>query len=125
IATAAVGAFIGGAPGLWLAAFGVGSSLLSATHGAVAAIGDIQGFADLDLSPTDPRGFATFGLVGLWLFVAGLELRGRAGLKPLYAQLAMAAGIVQILLFVSTLLASSPLVLVTGGLSSVLLGPLF
>jgi hypothetical protein len=125
IATVAVGAYIGGAAGMWLAAFGVCSSLLSATHGAFAAIGDVQGFADLDLSPTDPRGFATFGLVGLWLLVAGLELRGRPGLRPRYAQIAMAAGVVQILLFVSTLLASSPLVLITGGLASVVLGPIF
>jgi hypothetical protein len=125
IATAAVGAYVGGAPGMWLAAFGVGSSLLSGTHGAYAAIADIQGFADLDLSPTDPRGFATFGLVGLWLLVAGLELRGRADLRPRYAQIAMGAGVVHILLFISTLFGNTLLVLITGGLASVLFGPAF
>jgi vacuolar-type H+-ATPase subunit I/STV1 len=125
LATAAVASYIGGAPGMWLAAFGVGSSLLSGTHGAYAAIADIQGFADLDLSPTDPRGFATFGLVGLWLLIAGLELRGRADLRPSYAQIAMGAGVVHILLFISTLLGNTPLVLITGGLASVLLGPAF
>ncbi len=125
IATAAVGGYVGGASGIFLAAFGVGSSLLSAAHGAFAAIGDVQGFADLDLSPTDPRGFATFGLVGLWLLIAGLELRGHAGLRPRYAQIAMGAGVIHILLFVSTLLGSTPLVLITGGLASVVLGPIF
>ena len=125
IATAAVGAYLGGPQGIFLAAFGVGYSLLSAAHGAFAAIGDAQGFADLDLSPTDPRGFATFGLAGLWLLVAGLELRGRAGLKPLYARIAIAGGIDLILLFAATALGSTPLILVTGGLASVVFGPIF
>jgi len=125
LATSAVGSYISGAAGTFLAAFGVGYSLLSATHGVFAAIGDAQGFADLDLSPTDPRGFATFGLAGLWLLVVGLELSGRAGLKPLYARIAIAGGVDLILLFVATVLGSTPLILVTGGLASVVLGPIF
>lgn len=125
IATAAVGAYVGGAPGMFLGAFGIGYSLLSAAHGAFAAIGDAQGFADLDLSPTDPRGFATFGLAGLWLLVVGLELRGRAGLKPIYPQIAIAGGIDLILLFFATVIGSTPAILVTGGLASVVLGPIF
>jgi len=125
IATAAVGAYVGGVPGTWLTALGVGYSLLSAAHGAFAAIGDAQGFADLDLSPTDPRGFATFGLAGLWLLVVGLELRTRGDLKPLYPRIAIVGGIDLILLFVATVIASTPLILVTGGLASVVLGPIF
>jgi hypothetical protein len=125
IATAAVGAYLGGAAGMWLAAFGVGYSLLAAAHGAFAAIGDAQGFADLDLSPTDPRGFATFGLAGLWLLVAGLELRARGGLKPLYVRIAIVGGIDLILLFAATALGSTPLILATGGLASLVLGPIF
>ncbi len=125
IATAAVGGYLGGAQGIFLAAFGVGYSLLSAAHGAFAAIGDVQGFADLDLSPTDPRGFATFGLAGLWLLIVGLELRGRAGLKPLYPRVAIVGGIDLIALFVATAVGSMPLILVTGGLASVVLGPIF
>jgi hypothetical protein len=125
VATAAVGAYVGGALGIFLAAFGVGYSLLSAAHGAFAAIGDAQGFADLDLSPTDPRGFATFGLAGLWLLIVGLELRGRAGLKPLYARIAIAGGIDLLLLFAATVIGSTPLILVTGGLGSIVFGPIF
>ena len=125
IATVGLASYVGGVPGTWLAAFGVGYSLLSASHGAFAAIAAAQGFADLDLSPTDPRGFATFGLAGLWMLVVGLELRGRAGLRPFYPRLAMAGGADLILLFVATVAGSTPAILVTGGLASVVIGPLF
>src|SRR3954471_14095282 len=105
MATAALASYIGGAPGVFLAAFGVGYALLAATHGMFAAISDAQGFAGLDLAPTDPRGFATFGLAGLWSLIAGLELRTRPGLRPVYWQLAVVSGIDLILLFIVTVLA--------------------
>jgi hypothetical protein len=125
VATGALGAFIGGSIGTWIIALGVAYNLLSAVHGAFAAIGDAQGFADLDLSPTDPRGFATFGLAGLWLIVVGRELAGRTDLRPRYAQLAVVAGIDLVVLYVATIIGSTPLILVTGGLASVILGPIF
>ena len=125
IATAGLASFIGGVPGLFLTAFGVAYALLSATHGAFAAIAAAQGFADLDLSPTDPRGFATFGLAGLWMLVAGLELRGREGLRPIYPTIALVGGVDLILLFVATVVGSTPAILVTGGLASVVFGPVF
>jgi len=125
IATAALASYIGGAAGVFLAAFGVGYSLLAATHGIFAAIGEIQGFAGLDLAPTDPRGFATFGLAGLWSLIAGLELRHRVALRAIYWQLAVVSGIDLILLFMATATGVEMLVLVTGGLASVILGPAF
>lgn len=125
VATAAVGAYVGGAIGTWLIAFGVAYSLLSAAHGVFAAISAAQGFADPDISPTDPRGFATFGLAGVWLIVAGRELARRADLRPRYAHLATVSGIDLLLLFAATVLAIEPLILVTGALASVLLGPAF
>ncbi|MDQ2951216.1 MAG: hypothetical protein M3R54_03025, partial [Chloroflexota bacterium] len=125
MATAALASFIGGAAGTFLAALGVGYSLLAAAHGAFAAIGIAQGFADLDLSPTDPRGFATFGLAGVWMLLAGLELRQRTDLRRVYWQLAVAGGLDLIALFVATVLGSTPLILFTGGLASLILGPAF
>jgi hypothetical protein len=125
VATGAVGAYIGGALGNWLIAFGVVYSLLSATHGAFAAISDAQGYADLDVSPTDPRGFATFALAGIWLIIVGRELAGRADLRRLYPQLAITAGIDLVLLYVATVIGNAPLILVFGGLASVVLGPIF
>jgi vacuolar-type H+-ATPase subunit I/STV1 len=124
-ATAALASYIGGVSAAFLTAFGVAYSLLAAAHGAFAAIADAQGFADLELSPTDPRGFATFGLAGVWLLRAGLRLRVHGGLRPVYWQLAIVGGIDLIVLFVATVLGSTPLILVTGGLASVLLGPAF
>lgn len=125
VATAALASFIGGAAGAFLTALGVGYSLLSATHGVFAAIGDAQLFADQGLSATDPRGFATFGLAGLWLLAAGWQLRPRADLRRVYAQLATLGGIDLIALFAATVIGSTPLILLTGGLASVLLGPAF
>ena len=124
-ATAAVGVYVGGTIGGFIRAFGVAYTLLSATHAAYSAIGIQQGFADLDLSPTDPRGFATFGLAGVWLVVVGRELARRPDLRPRYAQLATVAGIDLLLLFVATVIGNTPLILVTGGLASVVLGPAF
>jgi hypothetical protein len=124
-ATAGLASFIGGATASFLTAFGVAYALLAAAHGVFAAIADAQGFADLELSPTDPRGFATFGLAGAWLLIAGVRLRVHPGLRPVYSQLAIAGGVDLILLFIATVLGSTPLILVTGGLASVLLGPAF
>lgn len=124
-ATAAVGVYIGGTVGGFIRGFGVAYTLLSATHGAYSAIAIQQGFADLDLSPTDPRGFATFGLAGVWLIVVSRELARRPDLRPRYSQLAMVAGIDLLLLFVATLIGNTPLIIVTGALASVVLGPVF
>jgi hypothetical protein len=124
-ATAALGSYVGGAAGIFLIALGVAYSVLAAAHGVFAAIGDLQGFVEAGASQTDPRGFATFGLAGLWSVVAGLELRGRDGLRPIYATIAIVGGIDLILLFVATVVGSTPMILVTGGLASVILGPVF
>jgi hypothetical protein len=48
------------------APFGVGYALLSAAHGVYAAIKAGSGLGAGDLSATDPRGLATFGLAGIW-----------------------------------------------------------
>ena len=125
VATAALGSYIGGAAGMFLTAFGVGYSLLAATHGMFAAISDLQSYTGLDLAPTDPRGFATFGLAGVWSLIAGLELRAHGGLRPVYWQLAIAGGIDLMSLFIATVVGSTPLILLTGGLASLILGPAF
>jgi hypothetical protein len=124
-ATVGIASYIAGVAGTWLAAFGVAYSLLSATHATFAAIATAQGYADLDLSPIDPRGLATFGLAGIWMLVVGLELWGRPDLRPLYKRIAVIGGIDLILLYLATIVGSQPLILLTGGLASVILGPVF
>jgi hypothetical protein len=81
-AVVAVGDKVEGSAGRWLRLVGVGWALLSAAHGLFSSIADVQQVAGGDLSATDPRGFATFGLAGLWSIVLGLSsdpvLRSRA-----------------------------------------------
>lgn len=108
----------------WLTALGVGYGLLSAAHGVYAAIAAVEGVAASDLSPTDPRGLATFGLAGLWIFALGLEVRAGSGALPGgLGWLAIATGLDLMVLFVATVAAAETLILVTGGLASVILVP--
>src|SRR6266446_5492871 len=110
IATTSAAARVGGDARWWLTALGVGYGLLSAAHGTFAAIAVEQGIAATDLSPTDPRGLATFGLAGLWALTLGLAIVG---------------GLDLIVLFIATVAASENLILVSGGLASVILVPAF
>src|SRR5437762_7898101 len=82
IATTSAAARVGGDARWWLTAIGVGYGLLSAAHGVTDAIANVQGLALPDISPTDPRGLATFGLAGLWAFTIGLEIRSGNSALP-------------------------------------------
>ena len=94
IATTSAAARIGGDARWWLTALGVGYGLLSAAHGTFAAIAVEQGIATTDLSPTDPRGLATFGLAGLWALTLGLEtVAGNAALPRNLGWLAIVGGL--------------------------------
>jgi hypothetical protein len=125
VATVAMSDRAGGANARWLAPFGVGYALLSAAHGVYAAILAGSGFTAGDLSATDPRGLATFGLAGVWMLALGLGARGAAILPRNLALLAIVGGVDLILLFFATVAGSTPLILLTGGLASVVLGPAF
>ena len=126
IAVVAGSARVGGDASRWLIALGVGYALLSAAHGTFAAIAEAQGLPASDLSPTDPRGLASFGLAGLWALTLGLEIRsGNSSLPSGLGWLAIANGLVLIALFFATVAASEALILVTGPLTAVILGPAF
>jgi len=124
VATVGMSERAGGANARWLAPFGVGYALLSAAHGVYDAIQAGSG-ASLAISTTDPRGLATFGLAGVWMLVLGLGARGTTSLPSNLATIAIAGGVDLILLFFATAAQSTPLILVTGGLASVILGPAF
>ena len=109
----------------WLSLLGVGYALLSATHGVYAAILAGSGLAASDVSPTDPRGFATFGLAGLWMFVLGWTARTGEALPRRLALLAIVGGLDLVLLYAATVAGAATAILVTGGLASVVLGPAF
>src|SRR3989441_6828196 len=116
IATTSAAARVGGDARWWLTALGVGYGLLSAAHGTFAAIAVEQGIAATDLSPTDPRGLATFGLAGLWALTLGLEtVAGNGALPRNLGWLAIIGGLDLIVLFIATVAASENLILVSGG----------
>jgi len=125
VAVVALSERAGGANARWLAPFGIGYTLLSAAHGVYAAVLAGSGLAAGDLSPTDPRGFATFGLAGVWMLALGLSARGSATVPGRLATLGIVGGIDLILLFFATVAGSTPFILLTGGLASVVLGPAF
>ena len=123
-AVVAVGDKVDGAAGRWLRMVGVGWALLSAAHGTFSAIADWQGLATGDISATDPRGLATFGLAGLWSIVLGLAIRSGTSFPLTLGTVALVNGANLILLFFATATGAGTLVLLTGGLASVILGPL-
>ena len=126
VTTTSTAARIGGDARWWLTAIGVGYGLLSAAHGTFAAVAVEQGIAASDLSPTDPRGLATFGLAGLWALTLGLEVvAGNATLPRNLGWLAIISGIDLIVLYVATVAQAETLILVSGGLASVILVPAF
>lgn len=123
---AAAGARVGLDAGLWISLFGAGYGLLSATHGAYAAIAELGGSTDTGISLTDPRGFATFGLAGLWMLVVGLVAPvATAGWPTWLTPVAIVGGVDLIALFVATVAGAELPILLTGGLASVILGPAF
>jgi hypothetical protein len=125
VATVGMSERAGASNARWLAPFGVGYALLSAAHGVYSAILAGSGLAAGDLSPTDPRGLATFGLAGIWMLALGLTARGAGTLPRNLAMVAIVGGIDLILLFFATVAGSTPAILVSGGLASVVLGPAF
>lgn len=126
IATTSVAARIGGDARWWLTALGVGYGLLSAAHGTFEAIAIQQTIPLPAISPTDPRGLATFGLAGLWLFTLGLEtVAGNGTLPRNLGWLAIVGGLDLIVLFFATVAAFDNLILASGGLASVILVPAF
>jgi hypothetical protein len=125
-ATVAVADQLPDRPGRWVRIVGVGWALLSAAHAAQSGVAGAQGLATDPISATDPRGFATFGLTGLWLVVVGLTIRG--GGTPFPGGLGLlgaAAGVDLLALYAATVAGIGPLVQVTALLGAVILGPAY
>ena len=73
-------------------------------------------------SQVDPRGLATFGIVGIVVFVFSRHVRERNRFLAILGQI---LGVDMVLLFLASAFASGILILITGGLASVVLGPLW
>jgi len=122
----------------WVTIVGVVGGLATAAHGLSALVGVdklAHQYASGDPakraavavsgatpSQVDPRGLATFFAAGIVALVLGLALRpsnDRLGL------LGTILGVDMVVLFVATAVGIGPLILVAGGLASVILGPLW
>lgn len=126
IVAVTVGERIAGEEGRWIALVGVGWALLSAAHGAFGFTRHFEGDFQTVVDATDPRGFATFGLAGLWTMAIGAFARqGRGGLPRGLGAFGLVAGADLVLLYISTLFGIDTGILVFGGLASVILGPVF
>ena len=88
----------------------------AATRAAVAAAFGMP-------APFDPKELFTFGFTGLWALAVGLlTLRG-ADLPRWLGYLAAVAGADMLLLFGADVAGAGTLILLTGGLASLILGP--
>jgi hypothetical protein len=122
----------------WARILGVVAGFGTAAHGLVTLLG-VNELADkyktgdaatraavavahASPSEVDPRGLATFCAAGLAVLVVGLSIRGR---EPRFGLLGVVLGVDMVVLFLATAAGAGPLVLLTGGLASVVLGPMW
>ena len=122
----------------WARILGVVAGFGTAAHGLVTLLG-VNELADkyrsgdaatraavavahASPSEVDPRGLATFCAAGLAVLVVGLAVRGR---EPWLGLLGVVLGVDMVVLFLATAAGVGPLVLLTGGLASVVLGPMW
>ena len=132
--------YAGNAPAAlaWATIVGVVGGLATAAHGLTQLIGvdELAGdyasgdaatraavaIAHATPSQVDPRGLATFFAAGVVALVLGLALRPH---KPRLGLLGIVLGCDMVVLFVATAVGIGSLVLLTGGLASVVLGPIW
>ncbi len=122
----------------WATVVGVVAGLATAAHGLSDLLGVDKlahkyaggdavtraavAVANAAPSQVDPRGLATFLLAGLVAFTIGSVLRAS---EPRLGLLGVVLGVDMVVLFVATAVGISGLILVTGGLASVVLGPIW
>jgi hypothetical protein len=121
---------------LWGLVLGLFSSFATLTHGvyqalllAVAPAGEAQRAA-IELvrmapSQIDPAGLGTFGVIGLASLVTGMIIIVGGRLPRTLGYVAVANAILLIALFFASAANAQTLILITGGLTSVIIGPIF
>ena len=76
-------------------------------------------------SPVDPAGVATFGVIGLASLVTGMIIIVSGRLPRTLGYLAVANAVLLITLYFATAAGAQTLILLSGGLTSVIVGPIF
>jgi hypothetical protein len=122
---------------LWGLALGLFSSFATLMHGAYQALSIVtlasaeQGQrAAIELvrmtpSQLDPAGLGTFGVIGLASLVTGLIIIVGGRLPRTLGYLALVNGVLLITLFFASAAGAQTLILLSGGLTSVIVGPIF
>lgn len=122
---------------LWGLALGLYSSFATLAHGVYQALLILnlrsaeQGQrAAIELvrmvpSQVDPAGLGTFGVIGLASLVTGLLIVRGGRLPRALGYLAIVNAVLLVTLFFATAAGSQTLILLSGGLTSVIVGPIF
>lgn len=122
---------------LWGLALGLFSSFATLMHGTYQALmvaglpaAEQSQRAAIELvrmvpSQIDPAGLGTFAIVGLATFVTGMIIIVGGRLPRNLGYLAIANALLLITLFFATAIDAQTLILLTGGLTSVILGPIW
>lgn len=122
---------------LWGLALGLYSSFATLTHGVYQALAIIElnsaeqsQRAAIELvrmapSQVDPSGLGTFGVIGLASLVTGLLIARGERLPRALGYLAIVNAVLLVTLFFATAAGSRTLILLSGGLTSVIVGPVF
>ena len=122
---------------LWGLVLGLFSSFATLTHGAWQALvlttlnsADSSQRAAIELmrmvpSPVDPAGVATFGVIGLASLVTGMIILVSGRLPRPLGTLAVANAVLLVTLYFATAAGAQALILLSGGLTSVIVGPIF
>ncbi len=122
---------------LWAALLGVAASLLTFTHGAFETLllvaiqkadpAQVTVLKALSLAPSqvDPAGLATFLLTGLVVFTFSTLISQSYAFPKTLATLGMVNGVMLAVLFFATAGSVQTLILISGGLTSVILGPIW
>jgi len=109
---------------LWAMLLGVGSSFASLMHGGYEALLVGKGTEQL-ASEVDPRGLASFFVVGLVAFVFGWLITRGGALPKALGYLGMFNALLLVVLYFATVASAQRLILISGGLTSVVVGPIW
>lgn len=76
-------------------------------------------------SQVDPAGLATFGVIGVVSFLWGWMIVRTGALPRNLGYLGMLNAVLLVILFIATLFGSQTVILISGGLTSVIVGPIW
>lgn len=122
---------------LWGLMLGAGASIATLLHGTYQAMlySQLAGASGTDAtmlaflrmlpSPLNPLGLMAFGVVGIVSWVWGRLMLRSAAFGRLLGVLALVNAVLLITLFIANVSGIQPLVLLSGGLTSVIVGPIW